>query len=97
MEKSTHKKVRVEFSLEDMDMSEFKKSVTYGKINAYMLEKFGLKVSSLYISQVKRKCELEVGDNYNHPLIIRNQKTPRCLLARRSGKKQSGQRWSIFG
>lgn len=63
-EKSTRKKVRVEFSLEDMDMSEFKKGVTYGKINAYVLGKFRLKVSSLYISQFKRKCELEVGDNY---------------------------------
>ena len=59
------RKIRVEFSLEDMDMSEFKKGATYGEIKAYVLEKFGLKVSSLYISQVKRKCGLEVGENYN--------------------------------
>ena len=32
-----------------------------------MLEHTGLKVSSLYISQVKRKCGLDVGDSYNKP------------------------------
>jgi len=59
------KKVRVEFSLEDMDMSGFQKGATYEQIKAYVLEKFGLKVSSLYISQVKRKCGLDIGQNYN--------------------------------
>ena len=59
------KKVRVEFSLEDMDMSGFQKGATYEQIKAYVLEHTGLKVSSLYISQVKRKCGLEVGQNYN--------------------------------
>lgn len=59
------KKVCVEFSLEDMDMSEFQKGATYPQINEYMQEHSGLKVSSLYISQVKRKCGLDVGQNYN--------------------------------
>ena len=59
------KKVRVEFSLEDMDMSGFQKCATYEQIKAYVLEKHGLKVSSLYISQIKRKCGLDVGQNYN--------------------------------
>ena len=59
------KKIQVEFSLEDMDMSGFQKGATYEQIKAYVLEKYGLKVSSLYISQVKRKCGLDVGQNYN--------------------------------
>ena len=59
------KKVRVEFSLEDMDMSRFQKGATYEQIKAYVLEHSGLKVSSLYISQIKRKCGLNVGQNYN--------------------------------
>ena len=59
------KKVRVEFSLEDMDMSGFQKGATYEQIKTYVLEHTGLKVSSLYISQVKRKCGLDVGQNYN--------------------------------
>lgn len=70
-------KVRVEFSLEDMDMSGFQKGATYGEIKAYVLEKFGLKVSSLYISQVKRKCGLEVGENYNQAKS-ENAKVPTC-------------------
>ena len=59
------KKVRVEFSLEDMDMSGFQKGATYEQIKTYVLEHSGLKVSSLYISQVKRKWGLDVGQNYN--------------------------------
>ena len=59
------KKVRVEFSLEDMDMSDFQDKATYAQIKEYVLEHTGLKVSSLYISQVKRKCGLDVGKNYN--------------------------------
>ena len=59
------KKVRVEFSLEDMDMSGFQKGATYEQIKAYVLEHTGLKVSSRYISQIKRKCGLDMGQNYN--------------------------------
>ena len=59
------KKVRVEFSLENMDMSGFQKGATYPQIKEYVQEHSGLKVSSLYISQVKRKCGLDVGQNYN--------------------------------
>ena len=64
------KKIRVEFSLEDMDMSEFQDGATYPQIKEYVLEHTGLKVSSLYISQVKRKCGLEVGKNYNLPKSV---------------------------
>ena len=59
------KRVRVEFSLENMDMSGFQKGATYPQIKEYVQEHSGLKVSSLYISQVKRKCGLDVGQNYN--------------------------------
>ena len=61
------KKIRVEFSLEDMDMSEFQDGATYTQIKDYVLEHSGLKVSNLYISQIKRKCGIEVGKNYNLP------------------------------
>ena len=61
------KKIRVEFSLEDMDMSEFQDGATYPQIKGYVLEHSGLKVSNLYISQIKRKCGIEVGKNYNLP------------------------------
>ena len=73
------KKVRVEFSLEDVDMSGFQKGATYEQIKAYVLEKHGLKVSSLYISQVKRKCGLEIGQNYNLSKK-EDAKVPQCSL-----------------
>ena len=71
------KKIRVQFSLEDMDMSEFQDGATYPQIKEYVLEHTGLKVSSLYISQVKRKCGLEVGKNYNLPKSV-DSKQPQC-------------------
>ena len=71
------KKVRVEFSLEDMDMSGFQKGATYEQIKAYVLEHSGLKVSSLYISQIKRKCGLDVGQNYNLSKK-EDAKVPKC-------------------
>ena len=71
------KKVRVEFSLEDMDMSGFQKGATYEQIKAYVLEHTGLKVSSLYISQIKRKCGLDVGQNYNLSKK-EDAKVPKC-------------------
>jgi len=71
------KRVKVEFSLEDMDMSEFQNGATYEQIKEYVLCKTGLKVSSLYISQVKRKCGLEVGKHYNMAKS-EDAKQPQC-------------------
>ena len=71
------KKIRVEFSLEDMDMSEFQDEATYTQIKDYVLEHSGLKVSNLYISQIKRKCGIEVGKNYNLPKS-EDSRQPQC-------------------
>lgn len=46
-------------------MSGFQKCETYPQIKEYVQEHSGLKVSSLHISQLKRKCGLDVGQNYN--------------------------------
>ena len=72
------KNIRVEFPLEDMDMSEFQDGATYPQIKAYVLEHSGLKVSSLYISQVKRKCGLDVGKNYNLSKSEDTRQVPTC-------------------
>ena len=71
------KKVRVEFSLEGMDTSGLQKGATYPEIKARVLEQTGLKVSSLYISQVKQKCGLEVRENH-HKAKSENAKQPQC-------------------
>lgn len=71
------KKVRVEFSLEGLDTSGLQKGATYPEIKARVLEQTGLKVSSLYISQVKQKCGLEVRENH-HKAKSENIKQPQC-------------------
>lgn len=71
------KKVRVEFSLEDMDMSGFQKGATYEQIKAYVLEHTGLKVSHLYIAQIKQKYGIIERENYNKPKS-ENSKQPKC-------------------
>ena len=71
------KKIRVEFSMEDMDMSEFQDGATYPQVKDYVLEHSGLKVSNLYISQIKRKCGIGVGKNYNLPKS-EDSRQPQC-------------------
>ena len=61
------KKVHVEFSLEGMDMSGFQKDATYGQIKERVLQQTGLKVSSLYIAQIKQKYGITERENYNKP------------------------------
>ena len=71
------KKVRVEFSLEDMDMSGFQNDATYEQIKERVLQQTGLKVSSLYIAQVKQKYGIIERENYNKPKS-ENAKQPKC-------------------
>ena len=71
------RKVKVDFSLENMDLSEFKGKATYEQIKAYVLEQTGLKVSSLYIAQIKKKCGLDVGENFNLSKS-ENARQPQC-------------------
>ena len=60
--------IHVDFEPENADyLKRFKGSATYAEIKAWVLEHYGFKVSSLYVAQIKRKCGLEVGENYNKP------------------------------
>lgn len=67
VDKDNYRKVKVDFSLEDMDLTELRGKATYAQIKEYILNEFGLKVSSLYIVQVKKKCGIETGENHNLP------------------------------
>ena len=69
--------VKVNFSLEDLDVSELRGKATYEQIKDYVREQTGFRVSTLYISQVKRKCGLEVGESYNKPKS-EDAKQPQC-------------------
>ena len=61
----------------DLDATSAELKATYQEIKDYVLKESGLKVSSLYISQVKRKCGIEVGENYNLPKS-ENARVPQC-------------------
>lgn len=58
-------RIEVEIELDELDLTSAESKATYKEIQEYVLEKYGLKVSNLYISQVKRKCGIEVGVNFN--------------------------------
>ena len=59
--------VRVEFSLEDIDMSRFQQGATYEQIQEWVKEKYGLHVTHLNIAKTKRKCGIIERQNYNLP------------------------------
>ena len=73
----TLKKVRVPFSLEDMDLSKLKKGATYQEIKDYVKEQTGLNVTPLYIAQVKQKCGIIERECYNKPKA-ESYKQPQC-------------------
>ena len=89
------RKVKVDFSLEDMDLSEFKGKATYEQIKAYVLEQTGLKVSSLYIAQTKKKCGLDVGENFNLAKS-ENARQPQCTSEKEDAIMQAFRHFGII-
>ena len=69
--------IEIDLDLDELDATSAELKATYQEIKDYVLKEFGLKVSSLYISQVKRKCGIEVGENYNLPKT-ENARVPQC-------------------
>ena len=69
--------IEIDLDLDELDATSAELKATYQEIKDYVLKESGLKVSSLYISQVKRKCGIEVGENYNLPKS-ENAKVPQC-------------------
>ena len=62
--KSTHH-IEVEIELDKMDLTKAESKATYEEIKKYVLDKYDLKVSQLYIAQVKRKHGIIERINYN--------------------------------
>ena len=70
--------INVTIELDDMDITSAETKATYDEIKKYVAEhNVGMKVSNLYISQVKRKCGIEVGKNYNLPKN-EDSRQPQC-------------------
>ena len=69
--------VRVEFSLEDMDMSGFQQGATYEQVQDWVQDKYGFHVTHLNIAQVKRRHGIIERENYNKPKSP-DSKQPGC-------------------
>ena len=70
--------VEVELELDELDATSAETKATYEEIKKYVAEhNEGMKVSYLYIAQVKRKCGIEVGENFNLPKS-EDSKQPQC-------------------
>ena len=69
--------IEVDLDLDELDITAAESKATYQEIKDYVLKEFGLKVSTLYISQIKRKCGIDVGEHYNISQK-ENQKVPQC-------------------
>ena len=63
----TKKHVNIEFHEIELDMASSESKATYNNIKQYVFEKYGFKVSNLYIAQVKEKCGIKERENYNKP------------------------------
>ena len=69
--------IEVELKMDELDLTAAESKATYDEIKAYVLEKFGLKVSQLYIAQIKRKCGIIERKNYNQSKK-EDAKVPKC-------------------
>lgn len=69
--------IEVELQMDELDLTAAESKATYEEIKNYVLEHSGLKVSSLYIAQVKEKCGIIERVNYNLPKS-ENSRQPKC-------------------
>lgn len=69
--------INIDIDLDELDLTSAEAKATYKEIKDYVMEKYNTKVSSLYISQIKRKCGIEMGDNYNLAKS-KNSRVPTC-------------------
>lgn len=69
--------IEVEVKMDELDLTSAESKATYEEIKEYVLEHTGLKVSSLYIAQVKQKCGIIERENYNKPKS-EDARQPQC-------------------
>ena len=69
--------VNVRLDMDELDLTSAESKATYEEIKAYVLEHTGLKVSSLYIAQVKQKHAIIERENYNKPKS-EDTRQPKC-------------------
>ena len=82
------KHIDVEIKLDELDLTSAESKATYTQIKQYVLEKFNLNVSTLYIAQTKRKYGIELSKNYNKSKNAK-QVVPRCPLEKEAAIKDA--------
>lgn len=80
--------IEVDIHMDELDLTDAEKKATYGEIKDYVLEHTGLKVSSLYIAQVKQKCGIIERENYNKPKS-EDAKQPQCPVDKEKAIKEA--------
>lgn len=84
----TNKHIEVEFEMGELDLTAAESKATYEEIKEYVLDKYGLKVSSLNIAQIKAKCGIDERENYNKAKN-ENVKQPNCTEKKENAIKDA--------
>ena len=87
--------IEIELDMDELDVTDAEKKATYQEIKDYVLEHSGLKVSSLYIAQVKQKCGIIERENYNKPKS-EDAKQPQCPPDKEKAIKEALQHFGMI-
>ena len=85
---NTDHHIEIELNLDELDLTDVEKKATYEEIKAYVLENTGLKVSNLYIAQVKQKYGIIERENYNKPKSA-DARQPKCPADKENAIKEA--------
>ena len=80
--------IEINLDMDELDLTDAEKKATYQEIKDYVLEHSGLKVSSLYIAQVKQKCGIIERENYNKSKS-EDAKQPQCPLEKEKAIREA--------
>ena len=87
--------IEVELDMDEMDLTAAESKATYEEIKDYVLEHSGLKVSNLYIAQVKQKYGIIKRVNYNKP-NSEDTKRPKCPLGKEKAIEEALRHFSMI-
>ena len=87
--------IEVEVKMDELDLTDAEKKATYQEIKDYVLEHSGLKVSILYIAQVKQKCGIIERENYNKPKS-EDARQPQCPPEKEKAIKEALQHFGMI-
>ena len=87
--------IEIEVAMDEMDLTSAESKATYEEIREYVFEHTGLKVSHLYIAQVKQKYGIIERENYNKPKS-ENAKQPQCPLEKEKAITEALQHFGMI-